>query len=664
MMSDFTGKLFGLEKAHGDLQLIETELRKYFTPLRVKKRLPPYPPAPLQSVSEEAASDALLTCLPWGLLYASAQKPIPKNPSASSLTSSTDHNGGLTLDRARYLANRNASSPPDWMSRRFEGLTFDIRSWGVSTTYSTWYDAATDLGTFAFNSSPAPSTIHFPYRSLSSSTGLWPNQVKNPVDLLISSQPGSWHERLPESVYFMHFIGSQEYWSNKAGLWLALEARLGGSDPSIVRELMRYSPRSYLIPTGSSEGTRERERLVNQTASLLLDMSGASEPRLFPRQPRIDLSATGRPGKWVIKPGFSLADPQNMYKHRGSHGAARTIPLIPQSPPSILHPLKTCMLHTGLMHTHRRCSHRFGNRSDAAAGTRLQLHLQELRLPLPRCTKVRHSLALHRSLTRSLALSSLRYIERPMLWDGYKFDIRAYMLVTSVDPPVVYLYEDDFIVRLAQHLWHQDLSTQSKTSHITNIQFTRTVTSEDEPDRVYSLEHIREYFRYSPSPSLPQASLSLAQVLWQMTVVFYNSSIEQESTWSDVTIPGICALFHSLIPVIFDPKSTFASWVLCLLACAPVCERNLTACSGAVQRERSFALLGVDLMLDTEGNPWLLELNTTPNMNQLGPQSTFKLNLCKDALYGTPSDAPCVPIAHRDVLTPRSDDHSGLVQRQ
>ena len=251
-----------------------------------------------------------------------------------------------------------------------------------------------------------------------------------------------------------------------------------------------------------------------------------------------------------------------------------------------------------------------------------------------------------------------------MLWDGYKFDIRAYMLVTSVDPPVVYLYEDDFIVRLAQHLWHQDLSTQSKTSHITNIQFTRTVTSEDEPDRVYSLEHIREYFRYSPSPSLPQASLSLAQVLWQMTVVFYNSSIEQESTWSDVTIPGICALFHSLIPVIFDPKSTFASWVLCLLACAPVCERNLTACSGAVQRERSFALLGVDLMLDTEGNPWLLELNTTPNMNQLGPQSTFKLNLCKDALYGTPSDAPCVPIAHRDVLTPRSDDHSGLVQRK
>ena len=94
------------------------------------------------------------------------------------------------------------------------------------------------------------------------------------------------------------------------------------------------------------------------------------------------------------------------------------------------------------------------------------------------------------------------------------------MLVTSVDPPVVYLYEDDFIVRLAQHLWHQDLSTQSKTSHITNIQFTRTVTSEDEPDRVYSLEHIREYFRYSPSlPLSPRASLSLTQVLWQMTVV-------------------------------------------------------------------------------------------------------------------------------------------------
>ena len=151
MMSEFTGKLFGLEKANGDLQLIETEVRKYMTPVQTPTRLSPYPPAPalpLTASTNDEESSKLSTCLPWGLLYASGQKPIPKNTDASSLSISTDGHGGLTLERSRYLANRNASSPRDWLSRRFEGLSFDIRSWGVSTSFSLWYNAAEELGAY------------------------------------------------------------------------------------------------------------------------------------------------------------------------------------------------------------------------------------------------------------------------------------------------------------------------------------------------------------------------------------------------------------------------------------------------------------------------------------------------------------------------------------
>lgn len=44
------------------------------------------------------------------------------------------------------------------------------------------------------------------------------------------------------------------------------------------------------------------------------------------------------------------------------------------------------------------------------------------------------------------------YVDRPLLVDGYKFDIGVYTILTSVDPLRVYIYGGDVLFRYGLNL--------------------------------------------------------------------------------------------------------------------------------------------------------------------------------------------------------------------
>ena len=71
----------------------------------------------------------------------------------------------------------------------------------------------------------------------------------------------------------------------------------------------------------------------------------------------------------------------------------------------------------------------------------------------------------------SLKQSSIvcEYIDNPLLLDGYKFDLRIYVALMSVNPLRIYIYEEG-LVRLATVKYNSDISNNkhNQYTHLTN----------------------------------------------------------------------------------------------------------------------------------------------------------------------------------------------------
>jgi len=62
-----------------------------------------------------------------------------------------------------------------------------------------------------------------------------------------------------------------------------------------------------------------------------------------------------------------------------------------------------------------------------------------------------------------------KYLTKPLLIDGFKFDLRVYVLVLSCDPLRIYLFEDG-LVRLASdpYVVPTNKNLSDRTRHLTN----------------------------------------------------------------------------------------------------------------------------------------------------------------------------------------------------
>lgn len=195
-----------------------------------------------------------------------------------------------------------------------------------------------------------------------------------------------------------------------------------------------------------------------------------------------------------------------------------------------------------------------------------------------------------------------RYIDNPLLIDGYKFDLRIYVVVLSYDPLKVYI-NDEGLTRLATERYSSAPETlQSRTMHLTNYSVNKTspafVQNRDAAERGEEEGKADEEMRAS------KWSLRELREHFDQKGLDYDLMFDRIK---DVIIKGLIAVEQPL-------REEWAK----ALENDPSGGWSARGPSGA-NRFSCFEMLGFDVMMDDQLRAWLLEVNICPSLSSGSP---------------------------------------------
>nr|XP_051713490.1 tubulin polyglutamylase TTLL7 isoform X1 [Oryctolagus cuniculus]XP_051713491.1 tubulin polyglutamylase TTLL7 isoform X1 [Oryctolagus cuniculus] len=166
------------------------------------------------------------------------------------------------------------------------------------------------------------------------------------------------------------------------------------------------------------------------------------------------------------------------------------------------------------------------------------------------------------------------YIEKPFLMEGYKFDLRIYILITSCDPLKIFLYHDG-LVRMGteKYIPPNESNLTQLYMHLTN----------------YSVNKHNEHFERDETENKG----SKRSIKW-FTEFLQANQHDVAKFWSDISELVVKTL------IVAEPHVLHA-YRMCRPGQPPGSE---SVC---------FEVLGFDILLDRKLKPWLLEINRAPS---------------------------------------------------
>ncbi|ETL79065.1 hypothetical protein L917_20239 [Phytophthora nicotianae] len=166
------------------------------------------------------------------------------------------------------------------------------------------------------------------------------------------------------------------------------------------------------------------------------------------------------------------------------------------------------------------------------------------------------------------------YIAAPKLLDGYKFDLRLYVLVTSFNPLEAFLYEEGF-VRLCTRPY-EDSDISNIFVHLTNSSIQK-----------------------SNEEAITGSTNPIASMKGE------NEASQKDAGGTKTTLAFLWRRLAAEGVDVEQVKRSIEEVVLKALLCG---EDHIPF------QVNSFDLLGYDILLDADLRPWLIEINSSPSM--------------------------------------------------
>lgn len=191
-----------------------------------------------------------------------------------------------------------------------------------------------------------------------------------------------------------------------------------------------------------------------------------------------------------------------------------------------------------------------------------------------------------------------KYIDRPLLINGSKFDLRLYVVVTSMNPLRAYMHTDG-LARFASVKYSNDANTlNDRYMHLTN----------------YSINKLSSNYTKNEDADSCSGHKWTLKTLWKY---FQAQSINTDGLWA--------ALRNLILRTVLTGEHVI----------------NQMTKVNVNSKYNTFELFGIDVILDAELKPWLLEVNISPSLHSSSPldlhvKSPLVTALLNTALYQVP----------------------------
>ncbi|XP_041969734.1 probable beta-tubulin polyglutamylase isoform X2 [Aricia agestis] len=204
-----------------------------------------------------------------------------------------------------------------------------------------------------------------------------------------------------------------------------------------------------------------------------------------------------------------------------------------------------------------------------------------------------------------------KYIDKPLLIGGHKCDLRLYVCVTSIDPLLIYLYEEGLVRFATVKYDNTNKNLWNPCMHLCNYSINKYHT---------------DYIKCS------DATAGNVGHKWTLSALLRHLRAAGRDT------AALMAAIEDLVV-----KSVLAG-AHTITAAARVFVPHTFNC---------FELFGYDILIDDMLKPWLLEINLSPSLACESPlDARVKSALLADTL--TLVGLPAVPAAPRDAHRPRA----------